>query len=90
MDLRTRVVSLEHHATLSSQRLSELEKWQRVSDIADARKDEQFKNMDLRFTSIDKKIDEIGGTLKWVNPAIITGIIRGAVGFIVKGGFNLP
>ncbi|WP_274534170.1 hypothetical protein [Rhizobium sp. Root1203] len=42
--------------------MSELEKWQRVSDIADARKDEQFKNMDLRFTSIDKKIDEIGGT----------------------------
>lgn len=54
-DLHTRVVSLENQSTLHSQQIAELEKWQRLSDIADARKDEQFKNMDMRFTSIDKE-----------------------------------
>jgi hypothetical protein len=61
-DLHTRVVSLEHQSTLHSQQIAELEKWQRLSDIADARKDEQFKNMDMRFTSIDKKIEAINAT----------------------------
>jgi hypothetical protein len=100
-DLRTRVVSLEHQSTLHSQRIGELEKWQRLSDIADARKDEQFKNMDARFSSIDKKIDdlgksmgaktdEIGGTLKCVNRTILTGVILGVIAFLIKGGFNLP
>jgi hypothetical protein len=90
MDLRTRVVSLEHQSTLTSQRLVELEKWQRLSDIADARKDEQFKNMDVRFTSIDKKIESINATLSRIMWLVLGGIIMGAVGFMLKGGFNLP
>ena len=61
-----------------------------MSDIEDAKRGEQFKNMDQRFTSLDHKIDEIGGTLKWVNRAIITGIIMGVVAFLVRGGFSLP
>jgi hypothetical protein len=89
-DLRTRVVSLEHQSTLFSQRIGELEKWQRVSDIADARKDEQFKSMDARFNSIDKKIEAINATLSRIMWLVLGGIIMGAVGFMLKGGFNLP
>jgi hypothetical protein len=89
-DLRTRVVSLEHQSTLHSQQIAELEKWQRLSDIADARKDEQFKNMDMRFTSIDKKIEAINATLSRIMWLVLGGIIMGAVGFMLKGGFNLP
>lgn len=88
-DLRTRVVSLEHQSTLHSQQIAELEKWQRLSDIADARKDEQFKNMDIRFTSIDKKIEAINSTLSRIMWLVLGGIIMGAVGFMLKGGFNL-
>ncbi|EJL54867.1 hypothetical protein PMI09_02183 [Rhizobium sp. CF122] len=89
-DLRTRVVSLEHQSTLHSQQIAELEKWQRLSDVADARKDEQFKNMDVRFTSIDKKIEAINATLSRIMWLVLGGIIMGAVGFMLKGGFNLP
>jgi len=89
-DLRTRVVSLEHQSTLHSQQIAELEKWQRLSDIADARKDEQFKNMDMRFTSIDKKIEAINATLSRIMWLVLGGIIMDAVGFMLKGGFNLP
>lgn len=89
-DLRTRVVSLEHQSTTTNQRVNDLEKWQRMSDIADARKDEQFKNMDTRFTSIDKKIETINGTLSRIMWLILGGIIMGAIGFMLKGGFNLP
>lgn len=56
--------------------------WQRLSDIADARKDEQFKNMDMRFTSIDKKIKAIKSTLSRIMWLVL--------GFMIKGGFNLP
>jgi flagellar biosynthesis/type III secretory pathway M-ring protein FliF/YscJ len=61
-----------------------------MSDIEDAKRGEQFNNMSARFTSLDKKIDEIGGTLKWVNRTILTGIILGVIAFLVRGGFNLP
>lgn len=89
-DLRTRVVSLEHQSTLQSQRIGELEKWQRLSDIADARKDEQFNNMNARFTSIDKKIEAINATLSRIMWLVLGGIIMGAIGFMLKGGFNIP
>ncbi|MEK1888692.1 MAG: hypothetical protein AAAB35_14210 [Phyllobacterium sp.] len=90
MDLRSRVVSLEHQHTTILQRVGDLERGQRMSDIEDAKRGEQFNNMNARFTSLDKKIDDIGGTLKWVNRAITTGIIMGVVAFMLRGGFNLP
>ncbi len=90
MDLRSRVVSLEHQHTTILQRVGDLERGQRMSDIEDAKRGEQFNNMNERFTSLDKKIDDIGGTLKWVNRAIITGIIMGVVAFLIRGGFSIP
>ncbi|WP_018859967.1 hypothetical protein [Rhizobium sp. 42MFCr.1] len=46
--------------------------------------------MDMRFTSIDKKIEAINATLSRIMWLVLGGIIMGAVGFMLKGGFNLP
>ncbi|WP_281419730.1 hypothetical protein [Rhizobium sp. RHZ01] len=44
----------------------------------------------MRFTSIDKKIEAINATLSRIMWLVLGGIIMGAVGFMLKGGFNLP
>lgn len=100
-DLRARVNSLEHHDAAHNQRLTVLEAWRQQSDIADARKDEQFKHMDARFGSLDRKIesventlggkiDTVNGSLSWIGRLIIGGVVAAVLAFIVKGGFNLP
>jgi hypothetical protein len=82
-DLRTRVVSLEHGHTLTNQRVTDLEKWQRQTEIADAKND-------VKFLEMDGKLTKIEGTLSRIMWLVITGIVLGAVGFMLKGGFNLP
>jgi hypothetical protein len=59
-------------------------------DIADARKDEQFKHMDMRFSTLDAKIDGVSGTLNWIAKLVISGIILAIVAFMMSGGFKLP
>ena len=39
---------------------------------------------------IDKKIEAINATLSRIMWLVLGGIIMGAVGFMLKGGFNLP
>ncbi|WP_245262101.1 hypothetical protein [Hoeflea sp. 108] len=73
-DLRARVTALEH--------------WRTQREIAEARKDEQWKHMDQRFTDLDKKIDGLNGTLTWIVRLIIGGIISGIVAFMLSGGFR--
>lgn len=82
-DLRTRVVSLEHQSTTTNQRVNELEKWQRQTEIADAR-------LDVKFSEMDGKLNKIEGTLSRIMWLVVGGLIMGAVGFILKGGLNLP
>jgi hypothetical protein len=82
-DLRTRVVSLEHSATQTNQRVTDLEKWQRQTEIADAR-------MDVKFIEMDGKLSKIDGTLSRIMWLVISGIILGAIGFMLKGGFTIP
>lgn len=82
-DLRTRVVSLEHSDTQNRQRLSDLEKWQRQNEIAEARTDVQFKEM-------DKKLNKIESTLSRIMWLIIAGLIAGFVSFVLKGGLTIP
>ncbi|MDX3926729.1 MAG: hypothetical protein QHC90_13120 [Shinella sp.] len=89
-DLRGRVVALEQKAIVSEQKMTMLEQWKAQMDILTARKDEQFNNVIAQIAGLDKKIDDLGGTLKWIGRTIIGGIILGAVGFALKGGFNLP
>ncbi|WP_245487354.1 hypothetical protein [Rhizobium leguminosarum] len=82
-DLRTRVVSLEHQFTSTHQRVNDLEKWQRQTEIADARMDVKFLEMDGKLTKIDMTLSRI----MWL---VLGGIIMGAIGFMLKGGFTLP
>lgn len=88
-DLRSRVVNLEQQLTGILPRLVVLEKFQVQSEIADARKDEQWKHMDNRFNDLEKKISGVSDTLAKVVWLIISALILGVVSFMIKGGFNV-
>ncbi len=88
-DLRSRVVNLEQQLTGILPRLVVLEKFQVQSEIADARKDEQWKHMDNRFNDLEKKISGVSDTLAKVVWLIISALILGVVSFMLKGGFNV-
>lgn len=101
MDLRGRMVALEHRATGYSQRLTALETWRQHSEVDGARKDEQFKHMDTRFSTLDSKIDAISlglgnkidavnNTLSWIGKLVIGAVVLAVVAFIVNGGLNIP
>ena len=90
LDLRSRVVNLEQQLTGILPRLVVLEKFQVQSEIADARKDEQWKHMDNRFNDLEKKISGVSDTLAKVVWLIISALILGVISFMIKGGFNMP
>ncbi|MCF7672508.1 hypothetical protein KQ944_12775 [Bacillus subtilis] len=90
LDLRSRVVNLEQQLTGMLPRVVVLEKFQVQSEIADARKDEQWKHMDNRFNDLEKKISGVSDTLAKVVWLIISALILGVVSFMIKGGFNVP
>ncbi|MHC3939912.1 hypothetical protein ACI0FR_01216 [Paenochrobactrum sp. BZR 201-1] len=87
-DLRSRVVGNEHQITAMALRVTSLEQWQRQAELADARKDEQWKHMDNRFNDLEKKISGVSETLAKVVWLIISALILGVISFIIKGGFN--
>ncbi|WP_374830574.1 hypothetical protein [Paenochrobactrum pullorum] len=87
-DLRSRVVGNEHQITAMALRVTSLEQWQRQAELADARKDEQWKRMDNRFNDLEKKISGVSETLAKVVWLIISALILGVISFIIKGGFN--
>lgn len=89
-DLRSRVVNLEQQLTSILPRLVVLEKFQVQSEIAEARKDEQWKHMDNRFNDLEKKISGVSDTLAKVVWLIISALILGVISFMLKGGFNVP
>lgn len=90
-DLRARVVSLEHASAAKEQRLSALETWQRQRDIDSARHDEKWNAMeariDTRFSGLENSVGDIKTSLSRINWLIISGIVAGVIGFLVKGGF---
>ena len=89
-DLRGRMVALEHKVLAVEPRLSGLEQWQRQMDIFNARRDEQFKNLTDSFSTLNKKIDDLNGTLKWAVKVILGAMLVAVVGFMMKGGFHIP
>lgn len=90
MDLRSRIVTAEHRGSEHAHRLTALEAWQQQSAVSEARKDEQFKHMDTRFSTLDAKIDAVNGTLSWINKLLIGAVLMAAVAFMVNGGLKLP
>ncbi|MBB6262517.1 type IV secretory pathway TrbL component [Paenochrobactrum gallinarii] len=87
-DLRSRIIGNEHQITAMALRVTSLEQWQRQAELADARKDEQWKHMDNRFNDLEKKISGVSETLAKVVWLIISALILGVISFIIKGGFN--
>jgi hypothetical protein len=87
MDLRSRVVSLEHQHTSILQRVGDLERGQRMSDIEDAKRGEQWRNIVIQFEGLVEKIDGLNNNIKWVVKLVIGGLIAGLVAFIINGGF---
>ena len=86
-DLRSRVVSLEHQGQANSQRLTALEAWQRQTEIGEAKRGEQWTNLQRDLVSITTSISEIQGTLRWIGRTIIGGMLVAAVAFMIRGGF---
>ncbi len=62
-DFRFPVVNLEQQLVGILPRLVVLEKFHVQSEIADARKDEQWKHMGNRFNDLEKKISDASDTL---------------------------
>lgn len=93
-DLRGRVVGLEHSTQSNVQRLTALEAWQRQRDIESARHDEKWNAMesriDTRFSGLESSVGDIKSALSRINWLIISGILAGVVGFLIRGGLNLP
>lgn len=93
-DLRSRVVALEQGQTALTPRVSALEQWQRSQDIAGATRDAEWKGMidrmNERFTSLESKIAEVAGTLKWINKTIIGAVLLAIMAFLIQGGLHVP
>ncbi|ASP84177.1 hypothetical protein CDO26_05875 [Sinorhizobium meliloti] len=104
-DLRSRVVSLEHKHASTEQRLTSMEQRFVQADIADARKEEQWKSLLEKFvmmdrkidtvdTSLNKKMDDLGGNMRWLGKIVIgaalSAMVAGVVAFMMKGGFHIP
>ncbi|MDM8343807.1 hypothetical protein P8H26_00155 [Pseudochrobactrum sp. sp1633] len=70
--------------------MTNLEQWQRQAELADARKDEQWKHMDNRFNDLEKKISGVSDTLAKVIWLIISVLILSVVSFMIRGGFAVP
>jgi hypothetical protein len=71
-DLRARVVALEQ--------------WRVQRDIDSARHDERWKSMDNKIDAVGKKVDEVSGTLKFINKLIIGGFIAALLALVWKAG----
>lgn len=87
-DLRSRMVSVEHQTQSHGQRLTALETWQRQSDLADARKEGEWKAMNDKIDSVGSKVDKISDSLQWVVRLLIGGIIMAILAFLVRGGLS--
>ncbi|RVG96684.1 hypothetical protein CN221_11055 [Sinorhizobium meliloti] len=89
-DLRSRVVSLEHKHASTEQRLTSMEQRFVQADIADARKEEQWKNLLEKFVGLDKKLDKINGYLVTIVLAIVLAVLGAFMTFVTRGGLNIP
>ena len=43
----------------------------------------------VRSQNIEKSLTKIEGSISWLNRLLISGIIMGAIAFILKGGLNV-
>lgn len=88
-DLRPRMVALEQTSSGYLARIVALELWQRSTEIASAKMEVQYSNMDKRFDDLTKKIDGVGNILARIMWIILTALLLAVVGFVVAGGLKI-
>ena len=67
-------------------RLTAIEQWKIARDIEAARHDERWKHFDLRFNTVETKINDINGGLKKIAWLMASAIILALMAWIVRGG----
>ena len=87
-DLRARVVQLEQAS--AGARLTALEAWRQQLAVEDATRQGQWSNMKEKLDGVSSSVNEVKATLTWLNRILIGGIVLGIVGYMMRGGFNVP
>jgi tetrahydromethanopterin S-methyltransferase subunit G len=90
LDLRARVVALEHSDQAVITRLGVIEQWQMQSLIKEGSTGEKWKNVDKRFDDLDKKIEKVFGILLKIMWLFVSGFVLAFVALIVNGGLKVP
>lgn len=87
-DLRARVVQLEQASAAA--RLTALEAWRQQSAVEDATRKGEWSNMREKLDGVSSSVNDVKATLTWLNRILIGGIVLGALGFMMRGGFQVP
>ena len=69
-------------------RLVRLEDWKVTVEIANARAEEMRKHSDERFDAVEKRLDQIDDTMKWLTRLIGTAIIGAIMAFLFSGALK--
>lgn len=69
-------------------RLARLEDWKVTVEIANARAEEMRKHSDERFDAVEKRLDQIDDTMKWLTRLIGTAIIGAIMAFLFSGAIK--
>ncbi|MEJ5081473.1 hypothetical protein [Ochrobactrum sp. MYb379] len=78
---------MEHNLTGIVPRVTKL--WQCQSEIAGARTDEKWKNVDARFDDdLDNKIEKVSSILSKTRWLVISGLIMAFLAFVIGGGLK--
>ena len=83
-------MNLEQQLACILPRLIVLERFHIQSEIADARKDEQWKHLGNRFDDLEKKISGVSDTLVWAVRFFTGALVLAIMGFMLRGGFKIP
>lgn len=93
-DLQARLTALEHTVSSLNNQLTLLDQWRQQVQIAEARTDEKWKNVDKRFDDLDKKVDKVSGLISKLLWTIATTFFVGLMGafltFLINGGLKVP
>lgn len=82
-DLRSRLVSVEKETASNIHRITALESWRTLNDIADARKE-------VEWSGMIKRLDKIDGNVSRVAWILIGSVVMAVMAFIFRGGLNIP
>ena len=83
IELRGRMREAEKTLVQYGERLNTVDTWQRNADVAAARRDEQFQ-------TIKEDLKGIKQNVSWLVKLLVGAILLAIVGFMIRGGFQVP